>query len=695
MKEYVDPAALEALLANRGVALNKDPGIRPIGVGEMLRRIIGKAVLEVFGMDVQKGSGPLQLCAGQSAGVEAGIHAMRKMFESDSEGALFIDAENAFNKVNRAASLHNVQYLCPPLKYILANFYRKPSRIFLKSNDQTHELSSDEGTTQGDPLAMAMYAISIAPLAKEGQPLSQQVWFADDAAGADTLARLRKWYDFLLSRGPLYGYFPQPKKCILVVKEDKLAEAQELFIGTGVVITAAGARHLGGALGSQAFKEKFVGEKMREWIGQVELISRFAKTQPHAAFAVFTHCLQARWTFVARTVSGAGPLFADLERAIRYSFLPAILGGRAVTDAERELLSLPARFGGLGIFNPCERAPTSFNYSEGLCAPLVALLLRQADSFDPVSLKEEQKAIRNMQDVDIDFQNTAKADSIMAKSSPELKRAIEIARQKGASSWVTAMPTEEHDTVLHKRDFVDAVYIRYAWAILDLPERCVCGKHFDVQHSLDCMVGGFRTLQHNEVRDLVADCLSEAKFPGVGTEPDLMELSGESFKLKSANVDEEARSDVKCIGFWRRLRQAYFDIRVISPYARSYLSKSHKQIFHEAEQSKIREYKARINQVENADFNPLVFTTAGGFAPQSQIFLKRITEKLSCIKDLHPSVTAGWLRCRFSFALLRTTLICLRGTRRKKKFLSTVDLTDADAQRIEIERPVSESRLAY
>jgi hypothetical protein len=253
------------------------------------------------------------------------------------------------------------------------------------------------------------------------------------------------------------------------------------------------------------------------------------------------------------------------------------------------------------------------------------------------------------------------------------------------------MPTE----LLHKRDFVDAVYIRHAWAILDLPERCVCGKHFDVQHSLDCMVGGFRTLQHNEVRDLVADCLSEAKFPGVGTEPDLMELSGESFKLKSANVDEEARSDVKCIGFWRRLRQAYFDIRVISPYARSYLSKSHKQIFHEAEQSKIREYKARINQVENADFNPLVFTTAGGFAPQSQIFLKRITEKLSCIKDLHPSVTAGWLRCRFSFALLRTTLICLRGTRRKKKFLSTVDLTDADTQRIEIERPVSESRLAY
>ena len=170
--------------------------------------------------------------------------------------------------------------------------------------------------------------------------------------------------------------------------------------------------------------------------------------------------------------------------------------------------------------------------------------------------------------------------------------------------------------------------------------------------------------------------------------PELIPLSGESFKYKSTNKEEDARSDVKCIGFWRRMRQAYFDIRVISPYARSYLHKSHKRIYHEAEQDKNREYKARINQVENADFTPLVFTTAGGFAPQSNIFLKRITEKLSEIKDIHPSVTAGWLRCRFSFALLRTTLICLRGTRKKKSKYAPLDGDD-------VERAMIESRMAY
>ena len=117
---------------------------------------------------------------------------------------------------------------------------------------------------------------------------------------------------------------------------------------------------------------------------------------------------------------------------------------------------------------------------------------------------------------------------------------------------------------------------------------------------------------------------------------------------------------------------AYFDIKVVSPFARSNLNKPHKTLFHEAEQQKDREYKARINQIEQADFTPLVFTTAGGMAPRMQLFLKRISQIMSEQQDLANSVVAGWLRCRFSFALLRTTLVCLRGTR-KKRYTAHVD----------------------
>jgi hypothetical protein len=344
--EYRDPAGLEAFLANRGIPLDKGGGaVRPIGVGEILRRIIGKAVLGVINGDVQKAAGPLQLCAGEAAGVEAGIHAMRELFGSlENDGVFLIDAANAFNRVNRAAVLWNV-FLCPPLKYVLINTYRHPGRIFVCDNSKCVEFASREGTTQGCPLAMAMYAIALIPLVKELKPLAKQVWYADDATGADTITNLKIWFDKLLERGPLYGYFPQPKKCVLIVKAEKESLARETFQDTGVEITTIGKRHLGAALGSASFKKEFVQEKVEEWISQIKILSKFAITQPHAAFSAFTHCLQGRWTFVSRTVPGAGSLLAELEQAIREVFIPAIVG-RSVSDDERKLLSFPARFGG-------------------------------------------------------------------------------------------------------------------------------------------------------------------------------------------------------------------------------------------------------------------------------------------------------------------------------------------------------------
>ena len=90
--EYVDPRGLEALLANRGIAIDKCPGLRPVGVGEMARRIIGKAVMEVTGKKVQESVGALQLCAGHPVGVESAIHAMRDFLDDDSsDGILLID----------------------------------------------------------------------------------------------------------------------------------------------------------------------------------------------------------------------------------------------------------------------------------------------------------------------------------------------------------------------------------------------------------------------------------------------------------------------------------------------------------------------------------------------------------------------------------------------------------------------------
>jgi hypothetical protein len=93
---------------------------------------------------------------------------------------------------------------------------------------------------------------------------------------------------------------------------------------------------------------------------------------------------------------------------------------------------------------------------------------------------------------------------------------------------------------------------------------------------------------------------------------------------------------------------------------------SSEALYRGAEKAKEREYAERIRNVEHADFNPLVFTTAGGMGPQCHLVVKKLATTLSEKKDIPNSVVAGWLRCRLSFALLRTTLLCVRGTRARR-----------------------------
>ena len=71
---------------------------------------------------------------------------------------------------------------------------------------------SKEGTTQGDPLAMAMYPIRTHPIIHRLDGFAKQVWYADDSAAGLSLERLRRWWDRLREIGPLYGYFPNGSK---------------------------------------------------------------------------------------------------------------------------------------------------------------------------------------------------------------------------------------------------------------------------------------------------------------------------------------------------------------------------------------------------------------------------------------------------------------------------------------------------
>ena len=115
---------IEAYIACRLIPLEKKPtGVRPIGIGEVLRRIIGKAIIAEIKPELAESAGGLQLCAGQKSGCEAAAHAMADIFsEEETDAVLLVDASNAFNSLNRKAFVmhaYNVSSILVYIYYVL------------------------------------------------------------------------------------------------------------------------------------------------------------------------------------------------------------------------------------------------------------------------------------------------------------------------------------------------------------------------------------------------------------------------------------------------------------------------------------------------------------------------------------------------------------------------------------------------
>ena len=108
--------------------MNENPGVRPIGAGEVLRRIMEKAINWILKDDIQRSAGLLQTATGLKAEAEAAIYSTRRIFEdSSTEAVILVDVNIAFNSINRKVALHNIQVTFPSFGKILISIYPSPS----------------------------------------------------------------------------------------------------------------------------------------------------------------------------------------------------------------------------------------------------------------------------------------------------------------------------------------------------------------------------------------------------------------------------------------------------------------------------------------------------------------------------------------------------------------------------------------
>ena len=131
-----------------------------------------------------------------------------------------------------------------------------------------------------------------------------------------------------------------------------------------------------------------------------------------------------------------------------------------------------------------------------------------------------------------------RAAHIREVAPQKVQRTLDLAAEKGSSVWLTVLPLREMGFNLNKREFRDAVKLRYDWPVDDIPSTWVCGDIFTVDHAMIYKRGGSVCQRHSEVIDQLEDDLLSIVCSDVEIEPILQDISGEQLERGSNRVPD-------------------------------------------------------------------------------------------------------------------------------------------------------------
>ena len=221
-------------------------------------------------------------------------------------------------------------------------------------------------------------------------------------------------------------------------------------------------------------------------------------------------------------------LLQPLEDILRLQLIPTLTGRPPPNNSECDLL---ARLGGIGLTNLLNLSHMEYTASQKISQPLTNHILQQLTTY-PAHIKEEQHAAiaTNYRLKRHQLQQSA---SDLSTLSPSLQRAMTLAQEKGASSWLTALLINEFGFALHKGAFWDAL------GCLFMPPHHapVVTASPCMEHILSCPKGGFPSIRHNEIREITTTLLSEVCHD-VAIELHLQTLSGEAFPHATPNIQQ-------------------------------------------------------------------------------------------------------------------------------------------------------------
>ena len=644
-------------------ALTKDkpgspPDIRPIAVGETLRRLVGKCLCQITKGKASDYFSPHQFGVACPSGAEKIVHGLRSCIEEHQNEQDFvvmkIDLRNAFNLVSRQALLDECSAHFPELLQWAAWCYGQHPLLWSPMGT----IMSESGVQQGDPLGPLLFCLVLQKVlsAIASDPncfdLLFHAWYIDDGVIAGSKQAIVQALSIIQDLGPPLGLVINSLKCELNGDCDLQPFPSEMK-----KCNAFNFEILGAPIGDTIFCAKFIAEKRAGASKFLALLKEVGSLDSQVALVLLRQCGGfCRFVHIARctppSLASEGLHFFDID--VRQCFSDCLSIDLPNTAWQQAQLCLSR--GGLGLRSLSQHSAAAYVASSAVSGSATNTshhLLQSIDCFnslvspaDVTSTDELLTSPKNQKELSSRIEHSQFQALFESSSLPNRARLLSVASPH-AASWLSVVPSPGLNLHLESAEFQTAIKW---WLGIDLfsGEKCPCCLTLSLDplghRALTCRHNGDVVSRHNRVRDVFFESCRQA---GIGGQMEVGSgLGHDARRTRPADV---------LVPNWVLGKPAAFDITVTSPltpitlHEASVTSGSTAQV---AENRKHASNDAKCSELGWVCV-PLAVEAYGCWGPEAQTNLSRLAARLAIRSNCCKSQATLALYGRLNLVLVR------------------------------------------
>ena len=600
-----------------------------------------------------------KLGCGISGGGEAIVHEARKYLTSCSDEKILLKLEfaNAFNSIHRDQIIAAVANFAPVLyKYVVSSYCLKS---FLKFGE--FQLLSSQGVQQGDPLGPLLFCLTIQPLLSKLQS-DFVAAYLDDVVIGGLPQRVRQDVNYIESQSDILGLSLNKRKCeIIGHSSDSCLNIQRSYCDF-TIVEPSQAFLLGAPLAEEGVVTSL--DIRTQWL--VNMKTRLEFLYSHAGFVLLRYSfLMPRLLYLLRCAPCFNaPNLNDFD-VLQREILCMVLN-ITINDNQWTQVSLPVRYGGLGIRSAVEVAPSAFLSSLIKNETLINCLLNRSECNDITSsINSAYHAWANglLEDICINLHQCASSSfhsldayKIRASAhrlsesstSPSDQARLKASSSKAAGAWLNALPLASLGLKMDDNTFRVACGLRLG-ANICLPHTCRCGAQvgMDGVHRLSCRFSAGRHIRHTMLNDIIQKALSAARIPATLEPGGLARSDGK-------------RPDGLTLVPWKSGRHMIWDVTVVDTFAPSYVDSTAVSPGRAAVQAECRKSSKYAELMSDYHFVPVGFETTGAYGRSAWLFVQDVGRRIAAANSDPKALPK--LRQRLSVAIQKGNAISICGT---------------------------------